>query len=220
MKICITAQGDNLDAKVESHFGRSPCFIIYDTESSKFEAIENHNIEAPSGVGILSGQLMADKKVEVVLTGGKAGLKASQTLAAAGIKVITVAVGTVRNVIEQYQSDNLIKPEEENDMNSVSEAQNSPLSGSWFGRTCWRVWRVFGGGRGAGLDGGRGRRAQGRGMGIGYGLGRGQGGGRQGFVGPSGYCVCPSCEEKVEHFPGVPCRSNNCPKCGTVMVRE
>ena len=60
MKICITAQADNLDSKVESRFGRSPYFIIYDTETSEFDAIENPNISTTIGVGIKSGQLVAD----------------------------------------------------------------------------------------------------------------------------------------------------------------
>ena len=218
MKICITAQGDNLDSKVESRFGRSPYFIIYDTESSNFEVIENPNIEASSGVGIQSGQLMADKKVEVVLT-GKVGPKASHTLAAAGIKVIAVTAEIVREAIDQYQGgEGPIITEEEKEMNNISETQNVPPSDSWFGRTCRQV---FGGGRGAGIGGGRGMgRGQGRGLGNGCGAGRGQGSGRRGFAGPSGYCVCPKCGEKIEHQPGVPCRSNNCPKCGTVMTRE
>jgi hypothetical protein len=34
-----------------------------------------------------------------------------------------------------------------------------------------------------------------------------------------GECVCPNCEIRLPHQRGVPCRTNNCPKCGTIMVR-
>ena len=102
MIICITSQGDNLDAKIELHFGRSPYFIIYDTETSKFEVIKNYNLEAESGVGIQSSKLISDNGVGVVLT-GKVGPKASCALAMAGIKVMTFAAETVREAIEQYQ---------------------------------------------------------------------------------------------------------------------
>jgi len=61
-------------------------------------------------------------------------------------------------------------------------------------------------------------------MGLGPMTGRGQGrgagrrmGGRG--AGPGGFCVCPSCGEKVVHQAGVPCFEINCPKCGTRMVR-
>jgi predicted Fe-Mo cluster-binding NifX family protein len=161
MKICITAQGDNLESPVELRFGRSPYFIIYDTETSKFDVIKNFNIESASGVGIQSGQLMADKEVAVVLT-GKVGPKASSTLTAAGIKVIAVTAKTVKEAIEQYQKgDGLIITEEKKEMNNISEKQNMLLPGSWFGRACRRV---FGNMRSVGVGGGRGR-----------GIGRGQG---------------------------------------------
>ncbi len=52
----------------------------------------------------------------------------------------------------------------------------------------------------------------------GFGRGRGQG---QGFgLGPGGYCVCPSCGEKVQHIRGTPCYNQKCPKCGSPMTRE
>jgi len=44
------------------------------------------------------------------------------------------------------------------------------------------------------------------------------GGGRPG-LGPGGFCVCPKCDNKVSHNPGMPCATINCPKCGTAMVR-
>ncbi|HPF19443.1 MAG: hypothetical protein QM215_04860 [Bacillota bacterium] len=46
--------------------------------------------------------------------------------------------------------------------------------------------------------------------------------GRQGgaAAGPAGYCVCPSCGERILHTTGVPCTSVSCPKCNTKMLRE
>ncbi len=61
---------------------------------------------------------------------------------------------------------------------------------------------------------------RGQGAGRRQGQGAGKGGGRRGGLGPGGYCVCPSCGEKVAKQPGVPCTSVQCPKCGTSMVRE
>ena len=90
MKICVTSQGDNLEAKVDPRFGRCPYFIIVDPETKEFEAIANPNIQALSGAGIQSAQLVAGKGVEAILT-GNVGPNAFQTLQAAGIKVITQA---------------------------------------------------------------------------------------------------------------------------------
>ncbi|MGI6595227.1 MAG: hypothetical protein GX554_01490 [Elusimicrobia bacterium] len=48
-------------------------------------------------------------------------------------------------------------------------------------------------------------------------------GGRRGRggrgAGPSGFCVCPACGEKVEHQTGSPCYTMLCPKCGKRMTR-
>lgn len=39
-------------------------------------------------------------------------------------------------------------------------------------------------------------------------------------AGPSGYCVCTKCGEKLLHTAGVPCTSVKCPKCGLFMTRS
>ena len=48
--------------------------------------------------------------------------------------------------------------------------------------------------------------------------GRGEQRGGKG-AGPAGLCVCPKCGEKVSHTTGVPCTSQKCPKCGSLLVR-
>lgn len=44
MKICITSEGKTLDSKVDPRFGRCQYFIIVDSETLVFEAVENVNI--------------------------------------------------------------------------------------------------------------------------------------------------------------------------------
>ena len=64
---------------------------------------------------------------------------------------------------------------------------------------------------------------QGGGQGRGRGRGRRQGPGRMGgplAAGPAGHCLCPSCQQKVEHVAGQPCNQQKCPNCGTPMIRE
>ena len=76
-------------------------------------------------------------------------------------------------------------------------------------------------GQGAGRGQGRGQgKGQGRGLGRGQGRGRGMMGGNRPGAGPTGYCICPDCGEKVAHQTGVPCYSIKCPKCSTAMMRE
>ncbi|HUW23656.1 MAG TPA: NifB/NifX family molybdenum-iron cluster-binding protein [bacterium] len=190
MKICVTSQGNNLEAQVDPRFGRCPYFIIVDLETKEFEAIENPNIQATGGAGIQSAQLVAGKGVEAILT-GNVGPNAFQTLQAAGIKVITGVTGLVKDAIERYKKEDI-------------KSTDGPTVPGHFGM---QGSQSPGPGRGAG-----------RGMGRGGGKGR-MGGSRPG-AGPAAQCVCPSCGTKVPHQTGVPCYSVNCSKCGTRMVRE
>ena len=106
MKICVTSQGDNLDAQVDPRFGRCQYFMIVDPENLQYEAIRNPNIDSRGGAGIQSGQFMADRKIKAVVT-GNVGPNAFQTLNSAGILVITGASGSVRNAIDTYKKGEL-----------------------------------------------------------------------------------------------------------------
>ena len=102
MKICVTSQGDNLNSGVDPRFGRCQYFVIMDTDTSEFEAVENASASARGGAGVQSGQFVAAKKVKAVLT-GNVGPNAFATLQAAGIEVITGVSGTVKEVVEKYK---------------------------------------------------------------------------------------------------------------------
>ena len=105
MKICVTSVSDSLDAQVDSRFGRCKYFIIADSESIQFEPVSNLALTSGSGAGIQAAQIIANKKVKVLIT-GNVGPKAFQALSVAGIKVITGASGTVRNVIKKFNKGN------------------------------------------------------------------------------------------------------------------
>ena len=106
MKICITAEGDNLESKVDQRFGRCQYFIFVDTDNLEFEAVANQNLSGMGGVGVQSGQLVAEKQAGVVLT-GTVGPNASKTLQAAGIDVIVDVSGSVKTAIEKYKNGEL-----------------------------------------------------------------------------------------------------------------
>jgi len=102
MKICVTSSGENLEASVDPRFGRCAYFVVVDTESLEFKAIQNPNMVATGGAGIQSAQLVANEKVEAVVT-GNVGPNAFQTLSSLGLKVYTGASGTVKDVVRQYK---------------------------------------------------------------------------------------------------------------------
>jgi len=69
MKLAVTSMGDNLDSQVDPRFGRCQYFVIVDPETMQFEAVQNPNIQAGSGAGIATAQMIAQKGVDTVLTG-------------------------------------------------------------------------------------------------------------------------------------------------------
>jgi len=147
MRIAITATGPTLDADVDPRFGRCQYFIIVDPETMEFEALENSSAMAGGGAGISTGQMIAGKGVEVVLT-GNCGPNAYQVLSAAGLQVITGVSGKVKDAIEEYK------------LGTFAAAQQ-PNVADHFG---------MGGAMGGGMGGGMG---MGRGMGMGGGMGAG-----------------------------------------------
>lgn len=106
MRICITAEGKDLDSKVDPRFGRCKYFIIMDVDTMTLEAMNNPNIDSMGGAGIQSGQFIAEKQVKAVLT-GNIGPNAFQTLQAAGVDVITGITGTVKEAVDKYKKGEL-----------------------------------------------------------------------------------------------------------------
>lgn len=137
MKVCVTASEKSLDAQLDPRFGRCKYFIIIDPETLQFEAIDNVAAAAMHGAGIQASQIVIEKGVETILT-GNVGPNAYQVLSTAGIKIITGATGTIKEVVEKYKK---------------GEFQATPSS---------TVSSHFGGGAGRGVGFGRG---MGRGLG-------------------------------------------------------
>ncbi|MDD5122712.1 MAG: NifB/NifX family molybdenum-iron cluster-binding protein, partial [Dehalococcoidales bacterium] len=69
MKIAISASSPSLDSEVNPRFGRCDMFIIADPKSIDFEVVDNAGESAGGGAGISTAQMIAQKNVEVVITG-------------------------------------------------------------------------------------------------------------------------------------------------------
>ena len=103
MKVAISATGPTLEADVDPRFGRCQYFIVADTETMEFEALDNASAMSSGGAGISAAQMVAGKGVGAVLT-GNCGPNAYQVLSPAGIKVIIGVSGKVKDVIEGYRA--------------------------------------------------------------------------------------------------------------------
>ena len=105
MKIAVSSTGPSLDAAMDERFGRCSCFVIADSTGADFDPVSNPCATQGHGAGIQAARLVAEKGASVVLT-GRCGPNASDTLAAAGVSVVTGCGGTVREVLEKYQAEN------------------------------------------------------------------------------------------------------------------
>lgn len=103
MIIAVTASKPDLSSPVDPRFGRAPFFLIVNSDTMEFEAEENSNLNAASGAGIQSAQMITGKKAEALLT-GSCGPNAFQTLQAAGVNVVTGVTGTVEEAVKAYAS--------------------------------------------------------------------------------------------------------------------
>ena len=119
MKIAITAEANEISAKVDRRFGRTKWFAVYDTDTEEWKWIGNEQaLNLPQGAGIQAAQHVVNENVEVVLT-GHCGPKAFRTLTAAGLKIVVNVTGTVEQAAEQYQA------------GALQPAANADVEGHW-----------------------------------------------------------------------------------------
>ena len=105
MKIAVSATAGNMDALVDARFGRCAYFVIVEVEGDEIknhEVIKNPGATATGGAGIQAAQTVANKGVEVVIT-GNIGPNAFNVLSETRIKVVTGVGGiTVRDAVQKY----------------------------------------------------------------------------------------------------------------------
>ena len=113
MKIAVSSTGDKLSDSVSDVFGRCPYFIIAEIKDGKIErteAIENKNTDQTSGAGISTAQLMAEKNVNVVIT-GNVGPRAMDVLKQFNIDVYS-GNGVIKEVLQEFIDSKLKKYEQ------------------------------------------------------------------------------------------------------------
>lgn len=107
MKIIVAASDADINAQVDPRFGRAKAFILYDTDTAEWAALDNsQNVNVAQGAGIQAATTVVNSGAEAILT-GNCGPRAFATLSAASIKVYTGVTGTVAEAIEKLKSGEL-----------------------------------------------------------------------------------------------------------------
>jgi predicted Fe-Mo cluster-binding NifX family protein len=102
MKIAISSEASDLEAKVGQRLGISNYLLIIDLKSMKIEAIPNPTGSRPGGGGMQMVALAIDKKVCSILTGSCSPV-AEKYLSSSGIEVITGVSDTVEQAVKGYK---------------------------------------------------------------------------------------------------------------------
>lgn len=104
MIIALTTEGTMLSSPMDTRFGRTQYFLLYDTETGENTLIDNTSgRDAAHGAGIQAAETLASHNVAALIT-GNCGPKALRVLAAAGITIYTTDAPTVADAIEQYNA--------------------------------------------------------------------------------------------------------------------
>lgn len=118
-RIAFTTSGDGLDAPLDSRFGRSPKFLVYDLDRETFEVLDNQpNLNAAQGAGIQSAEMVARLGAKALVT-GHCGPKAFRVLQRAGVRIFCTDAATVAEALQRYRT------------GVLTELQMADVDGHW-----------------------------------------------------------------------------------------
>jgi predicted Fe-Mo cluster-binding NifX family protein len=108
MKICFPIlEDEGLRSIVNTHFGSTKEFLIYDVEQESFEIVQNSNAEHVHGA-CQPLKALDGKQIDAVVLGG-IGRGALLKLNAMGIKVFRASTSLVEDNLDHYRQGHLIE---------------------------------------------------------------------------------------------------------------
>ncbi|AEG60252.1 NifB/NifX family molybdenum-iron cluster-binding protein [Desulforamulus ruminis] len=107
MKIAIPVSKKDLNSDVCQSFGRSPYFLVYNTETKESRYIDNGAAASQGGAGIKAAQNIVDSKADALLT-PRCGENAAEVIRTAGIKLYKTASGSAVNNLNAFINGELL----------------------------------------------------------------------------------------------------------------
>ena len=99
MKIAIPVDGKSMETGICQSFGRTPYYLIYDTESKESIFLDNSAVASQGGAGIKAAQTIVDNKVSALLT-PRCGENAAEVIKAANIKLYKTFNDSIKDNID------------------------------------------------------------------------------------------------------------------------
>lgn len=106
MKIAIPVDEKSLESNVCISFGRTPYFLIYDTDTKACVFLDNSAATSSGGAGIKAAQAIVDNKAKAVIT-PRCGENAANVLKAADIKIYKSTTATAKDNIDAFIEEKL-----------------------------------------------------------------------------------------------------------------
>ncbi|NMA67503.1 MAG: dinitrogenase iron-molybdenum cofactor biosynthesis protein [Clostridiaceae bacterium] len=106
MKIAIPVEEKSLESNVCASFGRTPYFLIYDTDTKKSEFLDNSAVSSTGGAGIKAAQMIVDHDASILIT-PRLGENAANVLKCAEIKIYKTKTSLVKENIDAFISGKL-----------------------------------------------------------------------------------------------------------------
>jgi predicted Fe-Mo cluster-binding NifX family protein len=111
MKLAMPVSKKELSSDVCQSFGRTPYFLVYDTEMQSSRFIDNGAAASQGGAGIKAAQSIADSGADVLLT-PRCGENAAEVIRAADIKIYKTVSGSALDNINAFIDGKLTALEE------------------------------------------------------------------------------------------------------------
>lgn len=101
MKIAIPVDEKRLESNVCVSFGRTPYFLIYESDTEDSVFLKNSAVTSTGGAGIKAAQMVVDQQVNIILT-SRLGENAANILNAAEIKIYKTTPGSAKANIDAF----------------------------------------------------------------------------------------------------------------------
>lgn len=103
MILVISAEKPALEAQFDARFGRCACFIVVDSDTGNWQALENPAIGSAGGAGTMASQFISELGASAVIS-GHFGPKAYRALKSAGIDMYNAGDNLVKEVLDKFQA--------------------------------------------------------------------------------------------------------------------
>ena len=108
IKICVAASGKDVNAEIDSRFGRCGYFVFFIIQNKKIintEIVQNSGASQGAGAGIKASEQLGEAGVDILIA-QSIGPKAKNILERLDIKIVKKS-GVIKTVVEEYIKNNL-----------------------------------------------------------------------------------------------------------------